>query len=89
MSALAQFEVVHNPTGDVLAHKALPVWVVSYSGTNARQAFHQGYIAVAKLINGRHPCMGGVDNRRVGSEDGFQTVEEACAAAIAKAGGVL
>ena len=87
MSAAEQFAIVSRPTGQVLAHKTLPVWIVHYSKTSARGAFYQAYIATGTLLEGQHPCVGGVDNRRVGSEDGFETIEEACRAAIAKATG--
>lgn len=80
------FETIQRPTGEVLAHKTLPIWVCYYP-LAVRGAFYQGYIATGKLIKGQHPCIGGVDNRRVGHEDGFRTVEEACAAAVAKAQG--
>lgn len=83
-----QFETVTHAWGQSLAHKTLPVWVVHYPRTKATGEYWQGYIAIAKLIPGRHPCMGGVDNRRVGDQDGFIDIESACAAAIAAGGAV-
>jgi hypothetical protein len=84
-TALSQFETVQNPWGESLAHKTLPVWVVHYPMAHTG-AYFQAYIATGKLIKGQHPCQGGVDNRRVGSDRGFQSAADAASAAIAKAG---
>ena len=80
------FSLARMGAGVCLAHDTLPVWIVKQPHFDGRSAFYQGYIAVGKLIKGRHPCMGGVDNRRVGDERGFKTLDEAARAAIAKAG---
>jgi hypothetical protein len=80
------WNLVHRPTGSCWAHDSLPVWVVAYPATLDRATFHQGYIATAKLIHGQHPCEGGVDNRRVGGERGFASLQEAQDATEAAAG---
>lgn len=68
--------------GECVAHETLPVWVVEYPSTYVRQRHFQAYIATEKLINGQHPCEGGVDNKAVGPSEGFQTLEAACASAV-------
>jgi hypothetical protein len=83
VNVAADFYLVRRPTGDCWAHLTLPVWVVEYPKTEDRPTFFQAYIATGKLIKGQHPCLGGVDNKRIGNErNGFRTAEEAMAAAV-------
>jgi hypothetical protein len=60
-------------------HETKPVFVVEYSATNVRGRHFQAYRAVEKVPKGRNPWT--VDNRRIGNESGFQTLEEAQTAA--------
>jgi hypothetical protein len=59
-------------------HASKPLWVVHYPATMDRAEHWQGYRAVAKLPAGRDPWT--VDNRRIGSERGFASLEAAIAA---------
>jgi hypothetical protein len=80
---MTNFETITRSHGEAIAHKTLPVWIVHYDRTKNRAAHYQAYKATAPLIKGQHPCLGGVDNRRIGGDDGFETLEAACAAAEA------
>ena len=74
------FELVHRPYGDCWLHKDKPVWIVEYSATKVRARHFQAYRAVQPIPKGRDPWS--IDNRRIGTEDGFDTLEEAENAAI-------
>jgi hypothetical protein len=86
---MSDWHEVPRLTGPCFAHNALPVWVVHYPATHVRGAHWQGYIATEPIIKGQHPCRGGVSNRRVGSESGFETFAEACEKSTAAAGKLL
>ncbi len=63
------------PTGVIWQHETKPHWIVHYPGTRVRGEHYQAYRAVARVPAGRNPWT--VDNRRIGSEDGFATLEMA------------
>jgi hypothetical protein len=67
-----------DPEGILLRDDA-PVWVVHYPATEGRAEFWQGYRPVAKVPAGRKPWA--VDNRRIGTERGFASLDAAIAAA--------
>ncbi len=67
--------------GESIAHEALPIWCVFYPDTYVRRAHWTAYIAIEKALTGRHPCEGGVNNKRIGPDSGFHTLAEACDAA--------
>lgn len=67
--------------GTSIAHDTLPIWCVFYGATNVRKEHWAAYIAIEPIIKGRHPCGGGVNNKRIGDENGFSTLSEACDAA--------
>lgn len=77
-----QFSEVPRPWDQrpVHLHNAKPVWVVHYPATQDRAEFWQGYRAVVKVPSGRMPWT--VDNRRIGSDRGFPSLEAALVAAI-------
>jgi len=61
----------------ILAHTSKPIWIVRYRATLDRAKFYQAYIAIDTLIQGQHPGEGGVNNRRIGGERGFRTLQAA------------
>lgn len=75
---IENFTKVSRPHGECWLHNSRPVWIVEYSGTRVRGPFFQAYKAVEKVPAGRDPWT--VDNRRIGTEDGFQTLQEAAEA---------
>lgn len=82
---MSAWNIYHRSHGQCWAHESLPIWIVEYPATNVRGRHFQAYIASGKLIRGKHPCAGGVDNKRIGSENGFMTSDEAMEAAEEKA----
>lgn len=56
-----------------------PVWVVHYPTTPARNEFYQAYKAIQPVPRGRMPWT--VDNRRIGTDQGFRTLQDAMGAA--------
>lgn len=78
MSAFREVQRPHEQT-PVYARRDAPVWVVHYPATMDRAEYWQGYRAVAKVPAGRAPWA--VDNRRIGSDRGFPSLEAAIAAA--------
>ena len=69
------FELVHRPHGDCWLHKEKPVWIVEYSATKVRARHFQAYRTVKPVPLGRDPWS--IDNRRIGTEDGFETLDAA------------
>lgn len=67
--------------GESIGHEYLPIWCVFYRETNVSRGHWSAYIAIEPTKRGRHPCEGGVNNKRVGSDSGFKTLAEACEAA--------
>ena len=65
----------NRPTGEILVHSEKPVWIVHYQATQVKGEHWQAYKAVLPVPIGRIPWS--VDNRRVGSDMGFQTLEAA------------
>lgn len=63
------------PTGEVLKHAREPYWVVHYGETNRMGEHWQAYKAIAHIPKGREPWS--VDNRRIGPDSGFKSLEEA------------
>lgn len=78
------FTLVHRPHGDCWLHDAKPVWIVHYPATDVRGEHYQAYRTVAPIPKGRQPWT--VDNRRIGTDRGFATLDEAVQAAEAVAG---
>lgn len=66
------------PHDDCWLHDTKPMWIVHYPATGVRAEFWQAYRAVAKIPTGRMPWT--VDNRRVGTDRGFASFEEAAQA---------
>ena len=80
MDSLENFVTVPRKfQSDAWLHKDKPVWIVEYEGTRVRGKHYQAYRAVLPVPVGRDPWT--IDNHRIGSEDGFQTLEEAAEAA--------
>lgn len=75
------FSLVHREHGDCWLHDAKPAWIVHYQATQDRAQFYQAYRTVARVPAGRDPWT--VDNRRIGTERGFPTFDEAAQAAEA------
>lgn len=67
----------------VYVHTGAPVFVVHYDATDVRAEHWQGYRAVVKVPAGRMPWT--VDNRRIGGERGFASLDAALEAAEAVA----
>jgi len=68
----------NRPVGTYWLHDTHPTWVVFYSASHVRAAHYQGYKAIEKVPKGRNAWT--VDNRRIGSEMGFLTLEDAMTA---------
>jgi len=68
------FDETHPPYG-AWRHDKKPVWVVEYSETRDRSKHYQTYKAIHAVPNSRKPWS--INNRRVGTEDGFKTLEQA------------
>ena len=63
----------------ILMHNTKPIWIVFYEAHKGiRAAFYQAYKAIHPVPKGRNAWS--IDNRRVGDEDGFETLEAAMAA---------
>lgn len=62
----------------VWLHKSRPVWLVEYPKTVDRAKFYQAYKADQPVKTGAFPWS--LNNRRVGSDRGFPTLEEAAQA---------
>ena len=75
---LDDFYKVSRPHGECWLHKSKPVWIVEYSASRLHGRFFQAYRPVQPVPIGRDPWT--VDNRRIGPEDGFQTLQEAAEA---------
>lgn len=56
-------------------HNAKHVFVVEYAATRNKAPHWQAYRAIQPVPKGRKPWT--IDNRRIGSEDGFQTLDDA------------
>lgn len=81
VSKIGDFILTDRPHQSSWVHKSRPIWVTHYPSTRLRAAFFQAYRAIQKVPAGRAPWT--VDNRRIGSEDGFETLEQAVHAAEA------
>jgi hypothetical protein len=81
---MAKFNKVERDCGFVWMHDSAPVWIVKYdaitTGPHRRAAFYQAYRAVQPVPKGRMPWS--IDNRRIGTEDGFATLTAAQQAAV-------
>lgn len=78
----AGFVLMHRQFDQTIhMHRSKPVWVVHYQATQDRAEHWQGYRAVAKVPAGRDPWT--VDNKRIGTERGFASLDAALAAAEA------
>ncbi len=74
------FNQVERPlSGPCWLHETKPHWIIQYQATRATAAHYQAYRAVERVPQGRNPWT--VDNRRIGSPDGFATLEQAIQAA--------
>ena len=85
MGETAGFFAVQRPCdlSPVYLHNEKPVWVVQYDATEVRPEHWQGYYAVAPVPKGRMPWS--VDNRRIGTERGFPSLEAAITASVSHA----
>lgn len=80
MARKEDFKKVKRFDGAILVHKSQPVWIVGYPAVEGvRAAYWQGYRAVPPLAKGRTNVWAN-DNRRIGNERGFPSVEAAIAA---------
>ena len=74
------FNQVERPlSGPCWLHETKPNWIIHYPATRATAAHYQAYRAVERVPEGRKPWT--VDNRRIGSPDGFVTLDQAMQAA--------
>lgn len=80
MSAAA-FTEVQRPWSQTPAylHNTKPVFVTHYEATDVRSEHWQAYRAATTVPAGRMPWT--VDNRRIGSDRGFPSLDAALAAA--------
>lgn len=72
------FETVNRPHGSALLNRVKQMWIVEYQQSRVRPHHWQAYQPVVSVPKGRDPWT--VDNRRIGPEDGFLTLEDAVAA---------
>lgn len=72
------WETMSRPTGDVLLHSEKAVWIVHYPATYRSGEHWQTYVAIEPVKNRKTPWS--VNNRRLGSEHGFPTLDAAKAA---------
>ena len=71
-----EFELVpRQHQSDAWVHKEKAVWIIEYRETRNRAKHYQAYRAIHPVPKGRMPWT--IDNRRIGSEDGFQTLTQA------------
>lgn len=75
---LDSYTKVDRPHGSCLLHNSKHVWIVEYPATRQRAKFWQVYQPIAHVPAGRDPWT--INNKRIGPEDGFQTLEAAIAA---------
>lgn len=79
------FNEVERNGETIWVHKTAPVWIVHYSAIedsqSFRHAFYQPYVATVPLKKGR--MVWAHDNKRVGNEGAFRTLEDAMRAAEA------
>lgn len=73
------FTMIETATGLAWIHNSKPIWIRFYDTANP--PYWQAYRAVKKTKIGQMPWA--VDNKRIGSERGFATLEEAIEAAEA------
>lgn len=74
-------ELVQRPHGDCWLHSGGQRFICFYPGTDVRAEHYQAYRAVVSVPAGRMPWT--VDNRRIGTDRGFATFDEAVQAAEA------
>ena len=72
------FKKIHHPHQSYWLHESKPVFISHYPATRARGEYYQAYKAIQPVPAGRMPWT--IDNRRIGGEDGFLTLEEAMGA---------
>lgn len=78
------FSLVHRPHGDCWLHSDGRKFICFYEGVEGvRPAYFQAYMSKAQPPKGRDPWT--VDNRRIGTDRGFPTFDEAAQAAEAVA----
>lgn len=63
----------------VWLHETKPHWIVHYPATRVTGEHYQAYRSVERIPAGRKPWT--VDNRRIGTQDGYRTLDEAMQAA--------
>lgn len=66
-------------TGPFWVHDTLPRWIVHYPATPQLSEHYQAYEAIEPVPKGRNAWS--VNNKRLGSQDGYRTLEAAMAAA--------
>jgi len=72
-------KVERAPHSACWVHETKPHWIVHYPATRVMGEHYQAYRAVERVPEGRKPWS--VDNRRIGSPDGFRALDEAMQAA--------
>lgn len=72
------FVRVDRPHGTALLHREKQMWIVEYAQSRTSPHHWQAYRPVVTVPKGRDPWT--VDNRRIGTVDGFLTLDEAVAA---------
>jgi len=73
--SLENYSNVERPHGSCLLHNDKHVWIVEYAATRVRPRHWQTYTAIHPVPNGRDPWT--INNRRLGPEDGIETLEKA------------
>jgi hypothetical protein len=80
---ITKFKKITRHGSETWQHLTAPVWIVRYEGIEGsnthRYDKYQAYRAVEKMPNGRDPWT--VDNRRIGPENGYSTLDKAFIAA--------
>ena len=67
------------PTGEIWMHESKPHWIVHYPATSFKGEFYQAYRAIDRVPAGRNAWT--IDNERIGTKDGFATLDAAMHAA--------
>ena len=79
------FDAVDRGYETIWVHKTAPVWIVHYEAIEGsrdfRHEFWQPYRAIAKVKRGAK--VWSADNKRIGTEAEFRSLEAAMAAAVA------
>ena len=71
----SRYEAVERNGETIWVHKTKPVWIVHYDAVEGRVEFWQPYRAIAKVKRGA--AVWSADNKRVGDERQFRSLEAA------------